>query len=377
MFFINKHQIAKVSAKLLFASALAVTYTGCEKGAGSFSVLTNASQYVQSDAYEARKVDVLFVVDNSSSMSSSQSSLANNFDSFIQKLISRGFDFRVAVTTSDTYYQAMVPAGTSCIKPGTSIDLCLPSYARFRSGTTPASYVIDSNDYDFNFPSEVQRLKYTFKANALVGIIGSGDERAFSSFKATLQSSLNSDFRRSDAYLAIVLLSDEDDFSYDSTSSNNDSYTGLHTVQSYKDFLDSYTGGIAGSDYSVSTISVLDETCRASLYTASGQQKIGQRYIQLADLTGGTKNSLCGSFSSALDNISNNIVVQAKPVFKLSKKPILSSVVVVVNGVKVPQSDTDGWSYDAVKNTITINGSTYAPIAKQTVSIYFDPDVSK
>jgi len=78
-----------------------------------------------------------------------------------------------------------------------------------------------------------------------------------------------------------------------------------------------------------------------------------------------------------LDNISNNIVIQAKPVFKLSKKPIISSIVVVVNGVKVPQSDVDGWSYDAVKNTITINGSTYAPVAKQTVSIYFDPDVSK
>lgn len=375
MFMINKHQIAKVSAKLLFASALAVTYTGCEKGAGSFSVLTNASQYVQSDAYAARKVDVLFVVDNSSSMSSSQSNLANNFDSFIQRLISRGFDFRIGVTTTDTYYQAQAPAGSTCPKSG--VDLCLPSYARLRSGTTPASNVIDSNDYDFNFPSEVQRLKDTFKANALVGIIGSGDERAFSSFKATLQSSLNSDFRRSDAYLAVVILSDEDDFSYDSLASNNDSYTGLHTVQSYKDFLDTYTSGVAGSDYSVSTISVLDETCRASLYTASGQQKIGQRYIQLADLTGGTKNSLCGSFSSALDNISNNIVVQAKPVFKLSKKPILSSVVVVVNGVKVPQSDTDGWSYDAAKNTITINGSTYAPIAKQTVSIYFDPDVSK
>jgi len=374
MFTINKHQIAKVSAKLMFASALAVTYTGCEKGAGSFSVLTNASQYVQSDAYQARKVDVLFVVDNSSSMSSSQSNLANNFDSFIQRLISRGFDFRVGVTTSDTYYQALAP-GSSCIKSG--VDLCQAQYARLRSGTTPASYVIDSNEYDFNFPSEVQRLKDTFKANALVGIIGSGDERAFSSFQATLQSSLNNDFRRTDAYLAVVLLSDEDDFSHNSTSSNGDSYTGLNTVQSYKDFLDTYTGGVAGSDYSVSTISILDETCRASLYTQSGQQKIGQRYIELADLTSGTKNSLCGSFSSALDNISNNIVVQAKPVFKLSKKPILSSVVVVVNGVNVPQSTTDGWSYDAVKNTITINGSTYAPIAKQTVSIYFDPDVSK
>jgi len=89
---IPNQYVAKFSAKLFLAGALIATSTGCEKGAGTFSVLTKAEQYVQSDAYIARKVDVLFVVDNSSSMSSSQTNLANNFSSFIGKFISKGFD---------------------------------------------------------------------------------------------------------------------------------------------------------------------------------------------------------------------------------------------------------------------------------------------
>jgi len=193
-----------------------------------------------------------------------------------------------------------------------------------------------------------------------------------------LNSPLNVDFRRPEAFLAVVILSDEDDFSW-SGGSLNESYTNTDafSVASYNEFLASLTSGTAGKEYSVSTISILDETCRSSLFTASGQQKIGQRYIQLADLTGGTKNSLCSPFDQTLDNISNNIIVQAKPVFKLSKTPIVSSIVVVINGVTVPQSNVDGWVYDSVKNTITIYGSTYTPKPKQIVSINFDPDIKK
>jgi len=269
---IRNQKLAQATSHLLLAGAMAISYTGCEKGAGSFSVLTNSSQYVQNDAYIPRKVDVLFVVDNSGSMASSQTNLANNFSSFIEKFISKGFDFRIAVTTSDTYYSAQAPSGSSCLKSG--IDLCAPSYARFRSGTNPQVYVIDSNDYDFNFPDEVNRLKDTFKANALVGTIGSGDERAFSSFQATLSSNLNSDFRRSDAFLAVVILSDEDDFSQESLAASDDTYSQpLYSVASYNTFLAQLTGGVSGKDYSVSTISILDQACQNLLFTASGKQK--------------------------------------------------------------------------------------------------------
>ncbi len=340
--------------------------SGCDKGGGSFSVLTDASSFQQNAVFTPRKLDVLFVIDNSGSMQTSQQNLAANFSSFIDKFISKGYDFKIAVTTSDAFYGDQFKT-VSC-------SLCNEEQTRFRSGTNPKVYVVDNFNFDLTQASEVTRLKNTFSANSAVGISGSGDERAFSSFKAALNSPLNVGFHRADAFLAVVIVSDEEDFSHNSISMNESySNTGLHTVQSYKDYLSAFTGGQASSDYSVSTISILDSQCLTQL--GSGR-KIGQRYMQLADLTGGSKNSLCGSFDQSLDNISTSILTQSKPVYTLNKKPIVASIVVTVDGVNVPQSSTNGWSYDAAANTITINGTTYKPAAGSTVQIYFDPDLN-
>lgn len=51
-------------------------------------------------------------------------------------------------------------------------------------------------------------------ANVKLGTSGSGDERALSSFEKTLINPLNSNFHRPDAFLAIIIVSDEDDFSH-------------------------------------------------------------------------------------------------------------------------------------------------------------------
>lgn len=352
---------------MLAAMTSALLLTACDKGGSSFSVLSDSSSFQQTAVYQPRKLDVLFVVDNSGSMSSSQNNLAANFSSFIDRFITKGYDFKIAIGTTDAFY------GDQFISSGCSI--CNVNQTRFRSGVTPNPvYVIDKNNYDLGLPSEVTRLKSEFSANVKVGISGSGDERAFSSIKALLNSSLNSGFHRSDAYLAIIIVSDEEDFSQDNyTMSESYSNPALHTVQSYKDFLNTFTGAQSGLDYSVSTISILDEACRSNL--GSGR-KIGQRYMQLADLTSGTKNSLCAPFDTTLDNISSTIEGQAQAIFTLTKKPIISSIRVIIDGALVPQSDTNGWSYDAATNTVRINGSTYKPNAGSSVMINFDPDLN-
>ena len=358
----------KSRVQMFFAALASVTMlSSCDKGGSSFSVLSDSSSFQQTAVYQPRKLDVLFLVDNSGSMSSSQNNLAANFSSFIDRFITKGYDFKIAVGTTDAYY------GDQFLSTGCS--LCTVNQTRFRSGVAPSPvYVIDKNNYDLGLASEVTRLKSEFSANVKVGISGSGDERAFSSIKALLNSSLNSGFHRSDAYLAIIVVSDEEDFSQDNYTMN-ETYTNpaLHTVQSYKDFLNTFTGAQSGVDYSVSTISILDSTCLATL--GSGR-KIGQRYMQLADLTGGTKNSLCAPFDTTLDNISSTIEGQAQALFTLTKKPIISSIRVVIDGNLVPQSDTNGWSYDAASNTVRINGSTYKPNAGSNVMINFDPDLN-
>lgn len=337
--------IGMVSSMMLFA--------GCEKGGSNFSILSTSSQYEQASTYVPRQLDVLFVIDNSGSMSSSQANLASNFPSFINYFKSKGFDYHIGVTTSDSFY------GDQFVNDGCS--LCNLEQTRFKSGTTPKIYVINN---------QTLNLESVFASNVNVGTGGSGDERAFSSFKAALTSNLNSSFRRSDAYLAVIIVSDEEDFSHNSVNMNeNYSNPGLHTVASYKTFLEGYTSGVSSEDFSVSTISILDSACRTSL--GSGR-KIGTRYMQLADLTGGTKNSICESFNGLLDNISNSIASQIVAQFALTRIPQESSIRVLVDGVLLPNDATNGWSYDSATNTITIKG-TYTPQAGAIVTINFDP----
>lgn len=343
-----------ISSRIAVLAAAGIAFlASCDKGGSSFSLLSTSEQYQQASTYVPRKLDVLFVVDNSGSMSSSQASLATNFPSFINFFKTKGYDFKIAVTTTDAYY------GDQFVSSGCS--LCNLAQTRFRSGATPPVYVITST---------TPQLETVFANNVNVGITGSGDERAFSSFKAALNSSLNVGFHRSDAYLSVVIVSDEDDFSHNDINLN-ESYTQptLHSVASYKSFLETFTAGQATQDFSVSTISILDNACRTALGTG---RKIGQRYIDLADQTGGTKNSLCQNFDLILNNISDAIASQIVAQFTLNRQPIVTSIRVVVDGVMINEDSVNGWSYDAASNSIRIQG-TAAPQAGAIVTINFDP----
>lgn len=354
-----------MQAKKLF-SVLALSLVGltsCDKGGSTFSIASESSQFKQAATYVPRKLDVLFVIDNSGSMKTSQDSLSANFPSFIKYFRERGYDFKLAITTSDAFYGDQfksTPGG--CIQSSTGKDLCLEEQTRFKGS------VMDIT---------TKNLDATFSANAQVGINGSGDERAFSSFKAALTSPLNADFHRKDAYLSIVIISDEEDFSHDDIGMNEDyNQATLHSIESYKTFLETFTQGQASSDFSVSTISVIDEDCKTTLNAGAIKgRKIGLRLMQLADLTGGSQNSLCSPFDTALNNISTSIAGSTNAQFKLDRKPVLESIRVIINGQVIPMDAVNGWSYDATKMTITIRGSA-SPNSGDDVKINFDPDIT-
>jgi len=151
----------------------------------------------------------------------------------------------------------------------------------------------------------------------------------------------------------------------------NESYTQptLHPVASYKSYLETFTSGVATTDFSVSTISVLDNACKTAL--GSGR-KIGIRYMDLADMTGGTKNSLCSNFDLVLNNISTTIASQIVATFSLSRTPIVSSIRVLIDGVLIAQDSTNGWTYDSTSNSVSVHGSA-TPKSGAVVTINFDP----
>ena len=347
----------KKNIGLLVTAAVGVlALSSCDKGGADISVLASTSQFQQAAIFTPRKLDVLFVVDNSGSMQASQTNLATNFPSFINYFKNKGYDYRLAVTTTDAYY------GDQFVTSGCTP--CNVNQTQFRSGVSPAVRIIDNN---------TPNIESVFSANVQVGINGSGDERAFSSIKAALNSSLNVGFHRADAFLAVIIVSDADDFSHDDIN-KNESYSQptLHPVSNYVTVLNTFTNGSPVLDYSVSTIGVLDAACESQL-SGGGENKIGTRYMQLSDLTGGTKNSLCNSFATVLDNISTSIATQTQASFHLNRAPVVSSISVTVNGAVVPQSSTNGWSYDSASQNISIVGSTYQPQAGAAVAINFDP----
>ncbi|HEY8270652.1 MAG TPA: hypothetical protein VIG33_07160 [Pseudobdellovibrionaceae bacterium] len=352
-----KRRSATHKLTLILVSAVFLAI-GCNKSADSFSLLADASSYKQNAQYIPRKVDILWVIDNSGSMDNSQTRLANSFSAFISKFMTTDSDFHMAVTTSDAF---LAP-----------YDAQYANFSRIRDGVGSVHsgvFVMDKNTPD---------MESVFLKNIKQGIKGSGDERAFSSFKATLSDPWNASFRRPDAFLAIIIVSDEDDFSHNDSTNGLKSYyfsenyndAKMYSVQSYVDDLTNYTANAgAGKNFSVNTISILDSVCLAQLKDSA--QKIGQRYIALADATGGQKISLCSDFSQSLQVLSESIV-ELSSVFQLTREPLPETISVVVDGTEVPQNATNGWTYDATTISIAFHG-TAIPTAGADVRINFDP----
>lgn len=325
---------------------------GCEKSDRSFSVLSDQASFSQAPGYEVvpQKIDVLWVIDNSGSMATSQSALTSNFSRFISRFQSLNYDFHMGVTTSEAYL-ARFGYGTdySTLSDGVS------SHSGIR--------VMDKN---------TANLTDVFMINATQGVDGSGDERAFSSFEEVLNSSANASFRRSDAFLAIIIVSDEDDFSANSIDylANNYADPRLVATSYYKNYLDTLVG--AGK-YSVNAIAILSDACKNSLTDGFSGRRVGQRYIELADLTGGVKASLCDNFGDSLQLISDTIINQKLAVsFKLNREPQIPTLAVKVNGVTILEDPTNGWTYDSANLILTFHGTSVPP-AGASISITYDP----
>ncbi|WP_413288018.1 hypothetical protein [Bdellovibrio sp. HCB337] len=343
-------------AKFSIASAVAAMVVGCSKGADSFSLLSDGSSYKQSAQYIPRKVDILWVVDNSGSMATSQKNLADNFPSFIQKFLEKESDFRMAVVTSDAF-----------LAPYHAKDK--PTVFDYKDLSLIRGGVMDKN---------TPNLESVFLTNIQQGTSGSGDERVFSSFETALMDPRNSAFRRPDAFLAVIIVSDEEDFSHNDNTNGMNTYKfmenyadpTMYSVQHYVDFLTTFTANAgSGKNFSVNTISILDQACLTKLQNSA--QKIGQRYIDLANATGGKKASLCEDFSDSLKVLADAIVNLSSE-FSLSREPIPESIVVTVNGVVVPNDPVNGWVYNPATITLTFNGSSL-PKNGDDVRINFDP----
>ncbi len=338
--------------------SLFVLATGCTPDSVSYSILPTSDTFLQSNGNFNNKLDILFVINSEPSMSSFQDNLIASMANFMGTFETKGFDFKIAVVTSSGYMADLTLSG---------YDPQFVDAADFNdsNGTVrslnPVLIPGTPNLYDL------------FAINAKPAKNPAGqDGRAFSSFRQALMSTrpINAGFLRSSSFLAVVIVDNQDDFSGNgrcakcNTSGRYGAPT-LEPVSSYVSFLDNVTS-TTGSNrrYNVSAMTQSGVTCQG------GTQAV--RIIELAQLTSGIVGNICqANFGASMAEIATQIATLSTQFF-LNRVPLVSSITVVIDGVSIAQSSTNGWSYSESSNSITFHGSA-VPAQGAVIGINYDP----
>lgn len=217
-----------LQSSLALALLAALPSCSCDSVPADALVDCQATQVVPASV----STDILFVIDDSGSMSEEQANLAANLGAFIDTLAASPVknEFRIGVTnTSVEEFTVTATTGTS-YTAGPSAGVPYPAGALVSIRTDangnaiPGSLVYDASLYaqtggwggnrilDKGSPTLIP----DFKANVRMGLNGSGKEQPFRAARLALSDRLldaNAGFLRDGARLAVVFLTDEDDCS--------------------------------------------------------------------------------------------------------------------------------------------------------------------
>lgn len=262
-------------------------------------------------------VDVLWVIDNSCSMSDNVENVKNNFSSFLGSFLSLGLDYQMAITTTDR-------ADNGNFK------------GAIMNSSQGQSYV------EATFNSTLQTILNQ------AGTSSSQDtEVGLEMTKASLTA--NSSFIRApDNGLSVILITDEDDNGSNITGNNFISwFQGLKpqdpTLVRMSAFLDA-NGGFGGNP-------TYDDVIQAT-----------QGYV--ADIN-------AQNWSTDLEAIAL-AAAGLTVIFPLSQTPTsVSSISVAVNGQTVAQGIFNGWTYDSNLNALVFHGSSI-PEEGSTVHVSYN-----
>lgn len=269
------------------------------------------------------KADVLFVVDNSCSMSDKQVSLANNFSQFILQADLQHVDYQLAATTTD-----MTPLGEQ---------------GRLLTSTFSPALIT----------SQTTQVVQRFAAKVNVGVNGSGMEEPIAAAVAALTSPLltttSAGLVRTDATLAVIVVSDAVDQSPDPAAW-------------YLDKLVQVKGADHRWQFSFNVVGPFTSPVPAGC-TYDSVTDVGTRYTSLITATQGLRADICtADWGRTLEELGRN-TLGVRSSFPLGVMPDASSIVVRVNGQPV-----GSWSYDGTLNAIVFTGPPPGPGTTLTIS---------
>ena len=251
-----------------------------------------------------RAVDILFVVDNSGSMESHQTNLAKNVKLFTQAILANQLlDYHIGVVTTDM--------------DESSESGKLYGSLKYITRTTPNGAAI-------------------LEASLQPGTGGSSEEQEFAPVVAALTPPLatgfNKGFYRPDAYLAVIMITDEEEQSYISS----------------KDFYKFLLGLKSGDATKVITYGVYlptgDPKCEY------GEQTKLEEFFKLAS---SKTFGLCDvDFGMKLADLGADLVHRVGTVFYLTRPAQSDTIKVVFGSQVVPNDPKLGWIYDPSRNAL-------------------------
>jgi hypothetical protein len=286
-------------------------------------------------------VDILWVVDDSTSMESEQQLVADGFEAFISTIEDTNINFQVGVVTTD-------------------MDAANPDRGTLIGD--PA-FITPEDDYVALFEDRVR-----------VGVDGSDQEKGLAAALDALSepkaSGVNDGFLRKDAVLSIIFVSDEDDCSDEDRLASGDGrscYDEEDELVAVKDYIDAFkalkadtngrvlASGIVGPDVS--------ENCPDTWP--------GHRYQATSQGLGGIIGSICDSDYSDIMDQMGLAVSGVLTVFQLSYVPLLETLEVAIDDELIPEDPDQGWTFDDEYYTIRFDGDV-VPERGTTVTVTYE-----
>lgn len=270
---------------------------------------TDASMVETFRQADKARADILFVVDDSGSMSEEQATLGREFQSFMRFAQSQQIDYHLAVTTTSTCDSSS--ANGKIVPTGSQSRIVSPALA------------------------DPERA---FTDNVNVGTDGCADETGLEAAYLALSdpniNGPNAGFLRPDAYLSIIIVSDEEDSS-------------ARTLDFYTNFFQNLKGPRGANLVSVSGIvGTENPDCEGP----GGSADYGQRYIETARRTSGITESICNeTWSVALQKL-GLIAFGYKSRFILASEPDPATLRIFIDGTQVPAGPL--WAYTPEANAI-------------------------
>lgn len=236
-----KNKLLTVGCVALSAAAMLSGVACNDHEVAPFSKSLSAGKSQNIGTGSTRAVDILFVIDNSNSMTEEQQGLDKNFGEFLDRLNEANANYRLAaISTSYTGSQmsfvtnALDMGGASVI--GTDLaesikDEC-NAYFTIDSETQQKKTWIDYEDFaQFDVDTRKEKIKNLFRCEAIMGVNGDGIEKGLASMQSSLENARDLtastanfeklNFKRPGSILAIVFVTDENDCS-SSTSLNSE-----------------------------------------------------------------------------------------------------------------------------------------------------------